>query len=249
MDLGLKGRTALVTGASKGIGRAIAEALAREGVALHLVARGQALLETAQAEIQQRYGIAVAVQPADLGRAETPELIALACREPDIVVNNAGAIPPGSILDIGPEAWRRGWDLKVFGYIDVTRLYYGRMQSRGRGVIVNIIGMGAEKLDDQYAAGSAGNAALAAFTRSVGSASLDCGVRVLGVSPGWVATERTAGSKRWRDVQTVWPSLGLIQPQEVADLVTFLASDRAAAMSGQIVTVDRGFAARSYPPA
>jgi NAD(P)-dependent dehydrogenase (short-subunit alcohol dehydrogenase family) len=256
MDLGLKGRSVLVTGASRGIGRAIAEAFAREGARLTLVARDAAAL----AELKQHLaGASVHTLAIDLSERGATERVAAAHPDVDILVNNAGAIPRGDVTQIDDERWRAGWELKVFGYIDMTRRYYKAMQARRAGCIVNVIGMGGEKLDYEYAAGSTGNAALMAFTRAVGSESLEYGVRVLGVNPGSVNTERTQRSlrftaqaqlgdaERWRELITDRPAGRLIEPPEIADVAVFLASDRASAVSGTIVSVDMGYAARSYP--
>lgn len=259
MDMLLKGKRALVTGASQGIGRAVAEALAGEGCALRLVARDAEKLRTAAEEIGGRHGVAVSIHAADLSQRGAAAEITAQYAEADIVVNNAGNTPRGDILAVDEETWRQGWELKVFGYINLTREFYRRMQARGAGVIVNVIGIGAEKYEYAYAAGGTGNAALAAMTRIVGSASLDYGVRVLGVHPGWVETAKARRSlmgraaaelgdeQRWPEFVRDWPRGQLIQPQEVADVVAFLASPRASAMSGTIVTVDAGFVSRGYP--
>jgi len=260
MDLGLKGRRALVTGASQGIGRAIAESLAREGCHLHLAARSEEALAVAARELRARFAIEVDIHPTDLSRRGAAAELASICGTADILVNNAGNTPRGDILSVDEQAWRDGWELKIFGYINMTREFYRRMCARGSGVIVNVIGIGAEKLEYAYAAGGAGNSAIATLTRSVGSVSLDYGVRVMGVSPGWVETEKAKRSlrkraavelgdeTRWPELVVDWPRGKLIQPAEIADVVAFVASDRASAMSGHIVTVDGGFVSRGYPP-
>jgi NAD(P)-dependent dehydrogenase (short-subunit alcohol dehydrogenase family) len=259
VDLGLKDRSVLVTGASQGIGRAIAETFAGEGCRLHIAARRADVLRTVQEEISGRHGVDVTIHAVDLSERGVAESLAERCADADIVVNNAGATPRGDVLQVDEDAWRSGWDLKVFGYINMTRAFYRRMVERRRGVIVNIIGIGAEKLEYAYAAGASGNGALVAFTRAVGSVSLDYGVRVVGVSPGWVETPRGVRSlrtrasevlgdpDRWRELIAGWPAGRLLKPEEIADVVAFVASDRASAMTGHIVTVDGGFAARSYP--
>ncbi|WP_137180796.1 short-chain dehydrogenase/reductase [Roseomonas sp. AR75] len=259
MDLGIAGRTALVTGASRGIGRAIAETLAREGCHLHLAARDADRLHAAAREIADRHGVRVQVHQADLAQRGAHEALVAVCADADILVNNAGAVPRGDILEVDEETWRSGWELKVFGYIAMTRAMYARMAERGAGVIVNVIGIGGEKLEYAYAAGSTGNAALMAMTRAVGSGSIEHGVRILGVNPGWVETDRSRASLgrraqqelgdvgRWRELVKDWPRGALIQPQEIADVVAFCASARASALSGVIVTVDAGFSARGYP--
>lgn len=107
-------------------------------------------------------------------------------------MNNAGAIPCGTLWDVDEEAWRNGWELKVFGYINLTRAVYTQMRARGSGVILNNIGNGGQNFDFNYIAGSTGNAALMAFTCALGGCSLEDGIRVIGVNPGPVATERIA---------------------------------------------------------
>ena len=190
MDLQLSDRTALITGSSKGIGLAVAQWLAREGVNLCMVARSAELLEREADAIVTTSHVKVQTLAADLSQADARERVVQAFPYIDILVNNAGAIPGGSLDEVDEPAWRIGWDLKVFGYIDLTRLYLRKMRELRRGVIINIIGAGGEKLDALYIAGAAGNAGLMAFTRAVGGASPEFGVRVVGVNPGSVLTER-----------------------------------------------------------
>jgi NAD(P)-dependent dehydrogenase (short-subunit alcohol dehydrogenase family) len=248
-----------VTGASQGIGFAIANTFAREGCALHLVARDRDTLHAVAKDIKDQYGVAVCVHAVDLSQRGSAADVAARCSTADIVINNAGNTPRGDIVSLDEATWREGWELKVFGYINLTREFYRLMRERADGVIINIIGIGAEKYDYGYVAGGTGNAALAAMTRIVGSASLDYGVRVLGVHPGWVDTAKARRSlvrratvelgdgERWLELIKDLPGRRLIQPQQVADVVAFLASSRANAMSGTIVTVDAGFATRGYP--
>ncbi|UOZ03743.1 short-chain dehydrogenase/reductase [Amycolatopsis sp. WQ 127309] len=247
MDLDLRGRRALVTGASKGIGAAIAEALAGEGCHLHLAARSADALEARAHELREAYGVEVTVHVVDLRVAADLERLAAATTDAGILVNNAGDIPAGSLDQVGPEQWRHAWDLKVFGYVDLTRLVYARLREAGHGVIVNVIGTGGERPTAGYIAGGAGNAALMAFTRALGGVGPRDGVRVVGVNPGPVATERIAAMRAANaDVDASFaalPSGRVAEPREVADLVTFLASDRAGYISGTIVTIDGGRAA------
>jgi NAD(P)-dependent dehydrogenase (short-subunit alcohol dehydrogenase family) len=257
MDLNLHGKTALVTGASKGIGLAVAKALAAEGCNLHLAARGKETLEAAREAIRKRHQVAVALHPLDLSRSESVDQLAESCRDIDILVNNAGAIPGGTIDMIDEARWRAAWDLKVFGYINLTRAFLALMEKRGRGVIVNVVGLAGEKLDVGYVAGSAGNAALIAFTKAIGSTSLDKGVRVLGCNPGPVETDRIVmlmktraerefgTASRWQDYLKKLPLGRAAKAEEVADLVAFLASDRAGYISGTVYNIDGGLGARS----
>ncbi len=258
MDLGLRGKRALVTGASQGIGRACAESLAREGCNLELVARNREGLETAREQLN-RHGVEITVHALDLTRQGAARDLASACPGIDILVNNAGNTPRGTLLEVDEDAWRKGWELKIFGYINLTREYYRAMVERRSGAIVNVIGIGAEKLEYGYTAGSTGNAALAALTRAIGSVSLEYGVRVLGVNPGWVETEKSKRSlraraarelgdaERWPELTQDWPRGFLIRPHEIGDVVAFAASERASALSGVVVSVDAGFSARGYP--
>src|SRR5580692_10668194 len=145
MDLKLTGRTALITGSSKGIGLAVAQWFAREGVNVCLVARSGDRLEKEGAAIAKETGVKVRTLAADLADASARERVFQTFPDVDILVNNAGAIPGGSLDDVDEAAWRAGWDLKVFGYVGLTRLYLRMMRERQRGVIINIIGLGRER--------------------------------------------------------------------------------------------------------
>jgi len=169
MDLKLKGKRALVTGASKGIGLAVAQSLAAEGCHLDIVGRGVPALERARDMLRQAApDIDVRIHGADLSRVEDQERLAQACAGIDILVNNAGSNPAGDLDDTSDKIWRNAWDLKVFGYINLTRSIFHAMKQRRDGVIVNIIGYAGERLFARYIIGSTGNAALMAFSRSVG---------------------------------------------------------------------------------
>src|SRR5215475_7852903 len=121
MELGLRGRKALVTGASKGIGRACAEVLAEEGCDVVLVSRTAADLEASRAAIIAKQNVAVRFYPLDLSDSHNVDKLAAECADTEILVNNAGAIPGGNIDAIDEARWREAWDLKVFGYINMTR--------------------------------------------------------------------------------------------------------------------------------
>ncbi|MCW6511449.1 short-chain dehydrogenase/reductase [Lichenifustis flavocetrariae] len=241
MELNLRGKTALVTGGSKGIGLAIAAALASEGCAIHLEARTEATLTAAREAIRARYPVPVTLHALDLARSESVETLAERCRDIDILVNNAGAIPDGSLDTLDEKSWRAAWDLKVFGYVNMTRAFLGLMQQRGHGVILNIIGLAGERPDAGFVAGTAGNAALMAFTRAVGSTSLDHGVRVLAVNPGPVDTSGGLSDPALSQ-QSAGPRA--VTARDVGDLVAFLVSERAASITGTIHTIDGGLGAR-----
>jgi NAD(P)-dependent dehydrogenase (short-subunit alcohol dehydrogenase family) len=256
MDLDLGGRKALITGASKGIGRASARALAAEGCDLVLVARTAADLATARDEIRAQHNVGVAVVPLDLSQGDAARSLARDFPDIDILVNNAGAIPGGTIEEIDEVRWRQAWDLKVFGYVNLARAYFAQMKSRRRGVIVNIIGSAGEKLDAAYIAGSTGNASLMAFTRALGAAAPDAGLRVVGINPGPVATDRLVtllkkraqdrlgDAGRWQELVKPMPFGRAARPEEIAAMVAFLASDLSGYTTGTIVTIDGGAAHR-----
>jgi NAD(P)-dependent dehydrogenase (short-subunit alcohol dehydrogenase family) len=255
LDLQLAGKSALITGASKGIGRATALTMAAEGCSLHLAARSGKELEQLQQDIRTQHRVQVDLHPGDLSSTQSMIALAQAVGDVDILVNNAGDIPAGTIEALTDAEWRRGFDLKLFGYINLTREIYTRMKKRGSGVIINDIGNSGENWDYNYVAGSTGNAALMSFTRAIGGVSLDYGVRVIGVNPGPIATDRMVrmmkrrardnmgDESRWQEYLKDYPAGRMGTDQEVADLITFLASPRAGYITGTIVTIDGGIAA------
>ncbi len=255
MELGLSNKTVLITGASQGIGLACAHTMASEGCHLHLAARNGAAMMQAKGEIEAKWGVRVTVHEADLSTTAAMDGLAEAAGDADIVVNNAGDIPAGSLDIVSDEALRRGFDLKVFGYITLTRAFYRRMKGRG-GVIVNIIGNSGENWDASYYAGSTGNAALMSFTKAIGGASLNDGVRVVGINPGPVATARMlkimkrkaidmlGDEARWEELYDRYPGKRPATSEEVADLTAFVASPRAGYITGTVVTIDGGISAR-----
>jgi NAD(P)-dependent dehydrogenase (short-subunit alcohol dehydrogenase family) len=257
IELDLAGRKAIVTGASEGIGRAIALRLAAEGVDLCVAARNRSRLEELAKQAGERHGVAVTVVAADLAQSAGQQELARAAGDADILVNNAGAIPGGTLEQIDEQTWRQGWDLKVFGYINLCRELYPRMRARGRGVILNIIGSAGERPLSGYIAGASANAALMAFTRALGGDSPQHGVRVVGLNPGPVATERLrelmqemareqfGDASRYEDALGPLPFGRAATQEEIADMVALLVSDRSAYTSGTIVTIDAGMTYQS----
>lgn len=260
MNLELRGKKVLITGGSKGIGLACAHAFAAEGARIHIASRNEADLKAAADAIAGQHKVEVTIHPMDLGKSGNAAALGKTCGDVDILVNNAGAIPAGGLLDVSDEKWRHAWDLKVFGFINLTREIYKRMCERGDGVIINVIGVAGERHRSNYIAGTSGNAALMAFTRALGAESVDHGVRAVGVNPGRIETERqllrmreaaekTFGdATRWKEIQAeVAASLPFKRaghPDEVGDLVAFLASARASYISGTVVTIDCGASLR-----
>jgi NAD(P)-dependent dehydrogenase (short-subunit alcohol dehydrogenase family) len=256
MDLGLRGRKALVTGASKGIGRACAEVLAEEGCDIVLVSRTAADLEAVRAKIAGEHNVSVRYYALDLSDSKNVDKLTAECADTDLLVNNAGAIPGGNIAQIDEACWRQAWDLKVFGYINMTRRFYALMAERKKGVIVNILGAAGENPDFDYIAGSSGNASLMAFTRAMGGTAPRDGLRVMGINPGPVMTERLitltktrardrfGDENRWQELMQGYAFGRAAKPEEIAWMAAFLASDRSGYTTGSIVTIDGGGGSR-----
>jgi len=256
MDLNLNGRTALITGGSRGIGESIAKVLAAEGCNLTLVATDAEKLKSVAGEIMAAHGVKVTTYSLNLGLHDNIEHLAEAAGDCDILINNAGAIPRGSLYDVTSEAWHRGWELKVFGYIDLTRLILPRMTARKSGVIINIIGAAGERPEPKYIATCCGNAALMMFTKCLGGESVRDGVRIIGVNPGPIMSDRhRRGAERVAERELgnkdMWPDLYKRFPigrpgrvDEVAHMVAFLASDLASYISGEIIRIDAGLTVR-----
>jgi NAD(P)-dependent dehydrogenase (short-subunit alcohol dehydrogenase family) len=255
MDLHLRGKRVLITGASKGIGAAAAEAFAEEGCNLLLAARNGEQLKALADRLRSAHQIDAATSVVDLRKQEDIARLVKEAADIDILVNNAGDIPGGTIDKIDEATWRHAWDLKVFGYINITRAIYAQMKARGHGVIVNDIGVAGEKFDANYICGSAGNAAIMSFTRALGSKSLADNIRVVGINPGPVGTDRLVtlmktraknqlgDESRYKELQKGLPLGRPAHPREIGDLMAFLASDRSGYTSGVIFTVDGGIAA------
>ena len=254
MELNLNNKTALITGASKGIGKAIAESLANEGCNLVLTARSGDKLNELKTELQKKHNISVEVIAIDLSQKNAVEKVTEFCEEIDILINNAGAIPPGNLSDVNEDMWREAWNLKVFGYINLTRLIYNKMKTVKKGVILNIIGSAGQKPMYNYIAGTTANAGLMAFTKALSNGSTANGIRVLGINPGFTTSDRLItmmkgkakeqfnDEERWEELFKDLPFERAAKAEEVADLTTFLVSPKCSYISGTIITIDAGHA-------
>ena len=166
LNTDLQGKSALITGASKGIGLAAARLFAQAGCHLHLAARDGDALKAAREEICASHPVQISIHPMDLSDTDAMRALDRAVGTVDILINNAGDIPSGPLESLDFEAVRRGFSLKVLGYMELTKYVYARMKAAGGGVIVNDIGNSGENWDANYIAGSTGNAAVMAFTRA-----------------------------------------------------------------------------------
>jgi 3-oxoacyl-[acyl-carrier protein] reductase len=264
MNLGLGGKTALVTGGSKGIGRAVAQSLALEGTRTAIVARDGAALEAAAAKITAKTGTAVEPIAADLselsGVARAVEEAHRRLTRIDILINNAGAIRPGDFLQIPDEQWVQDWNLKLLGYIRMARAVFPLMRQQGGGRIINIVGAAARNPTATYLVGGAANAALVNFTKGLADLGAKSNILVAAVSPAATRTERwDAMIVRQAEVtgktvdelraesEAAYPLGRIALPEDVADLVTFLASERASFLTGICITVDGGATRGVYP--
>ena len=240
MDLGLKGKSVLITGGSKGIGLACAQAFVAEGCRVHIAARDRDRLAGASRALAAD----VKTHSVDLRDGAALRQLARECESVDILVNNAGDIPGGTIETVDEAKWRHAWELKVFGFINLTRELYGRMKARKSGVIVNVIGMAGETHPFEYICGAVGNAGLAAFTKAMGKGSREHGVRVVGVHPPATRTDRietlmrASAKAKFGDESRYRELMGnVIEPAQVADMACFLASPRAGQLSGVVINL------------
>jgi 3-oxoacyl-[acyl-carrier protein] reductase len=263
MELGLEGKTVLVTGGSKGIGRATARAMATEGARVMICSRSVPALEETAAAIRRETGQAVETVAADLSRLEGVESAAAAAVQRlgrlDVLVNNAGAIKGGDFLSLPDEEWMTGWSLKLLGYVRMARTVLPQMRAQGGGRIVNVVGMAARNPATTYMMGGAANAALIKFTKALADLGAPSNILVTAVSPGpvktdrWDSLQRQQATAAGKDLATFekeqsanFPLGRIALPEEVADLVCFLASERASFLTGIAITIDGGMSRGVY---
>src|SRR5262245_6640621 len=257
MELGLGGKTALVTGGSKGIGLAVARALTAEGARVMICSRDAGALGRAASQVGSVTGREVLTCTADLSELSAVARVAKDAVSRlgriDILVNNAGAIKGGDFLTTPDEEWLRGWSLKLLGYIRMAREVLPHMQRQGGGRIINVVGAAARNPSPTYMMGGTANAALINFTKALADLGAKSNVLVTGVSPGPVKTERwdallrqqamAAGKdldEYTKEQNAAMPLGRIARSEEIADLVCFLASERAAFLTGITITVDGG---------
>ena len=268
MELGLSGRTAVITGGSKGIGRAIARGLAREGVSLVLVARNADALEKTAEDIRKESGVTVVAAPADITSTEQVDAAATAAKDAfgtvHIVVNNAGG--PMRRMDrqiLWPDSdWIGDLDNKILGALRVTRAFLPLMPSDGTGRIINISGTASTIVWAPALTHGLNNAAMNQATGYLATDLASQQITVNTVVPGLVGTE---GREVWAEnmakqgnvtkqefVTSFCKRMGILAGRwatmdEVADTVTFLASDRARYYNGAKIILDGGLNVNARP--
>ena len=254
MDLGLEGKVALVTGASKGIGLACAQALAAQGARVVGVSRSAANLSAATRSLAAR-GLEMTTIAADLidpdAAAGVVERVEREVGPIDVLVNSAGAARRYAPDELDPAAFRQAMDAKYFSYMHVMEPVARRMAARGGGSIVNIVGQGGRVAGVLHIAGGAANSALMLATVGLARAYAAQGVRVNAINPGLTRTSRVeegldaaaraSGRNRdellAEDVRRI-PMGRLAEPEEVASVALFLASGQASYVSGAIIPMD-----------
>ncbi|MBF6569703.1 MAG: SDR family oxidoreductase [Candidatus Binataceae bacterium] len=253
MDLDLSGKIALVTGASKGIGQAATLRLIEEGASVFACARNQAGLDSLQTQVRGLGLGKIEVGSADMTRPGDIKTAVAKCLESfgriDILVNNAGSARPGAFLETTDQDWLEDWNLKFFGYMRMAREVFPYMRQQHGGVIVNIIGMGGFMPNNRYMTGGSANAALNHFTKALAQEAIPFGIRVVGINPGAILTDRLSDyAKRLSGtadtsavIRAMSPMGRAGKPQEVANLIAFLASERAGFINATNVTIDGGF--------
>jgi 3-oxoacyl-[acyl-carrier protein] reductase len=251
MDLGLRGKVAIVTGASRGIGAAIAGHLAAAGMKVVLAARDGGALAAIARQAPDMLPV-----PADLTRPEAVQQVVdgavAAFGGIDLVVNNAGATLRGDFLKLTDADWEAGFALKFFGYVRLARAAWPHLQTR-QGTLVNIIGVGGRIASAEFTIGGSVNAGLINFTKALADRGVRDGVRVVGINPGNIATDRwRTRVEREAATRTVTPEVaeramlaatGLSRagrPEEIAQVVAMLASAQASYVQGAIIDVDGG---------
>jgi len=252
MDLHLKGKVAIVTGASRGIGRAIAQLLIDEGMRVTIAARTRDQLISLAAPL----GNACLVQAIDLMQPEAPAAVVDATiarfGRLDVLVNNAGATKRGDFLTLPDTDWTDGFALKFYGAMRCSRAAWPHLQA-SRGAIVNIVGIGGRTGSAEFAIGGAVNAALLNLTKVLADRGVKDGVRVNAINPGGIATDRlktrvqSFAAERGLDAAAaeaeMAKSFGVARfgtPEEIARLVALLASPQAAFCQGSVVDADGG---------
>ena len=258
MDLGLRGKVALVTAASRGLGRAIAEALGAEGASLIICARGTEALEEAGTDIAQRTGAEVEMVAADVATAEGIARAWQHARDRfgrvDVLVTNAGGPPSGPFESHEWDVWQQAVELTLRSAVELTRLVLPGMKERRWGRILNVTSIAVKQPVDGLMLSNSIRAAVTGFGRTLANEVARYGITVNNMLPGYTRTERVeqlnaataaregvAVEDVSRRIEAQIPMRRLGEPHEFAALAAFLASEQAAYITGQSIAVDGGW--------
>ena len=256
MELGLHGKTALITGANRGIGAAIARGLAQEGVDVCLVARDVTKLNEVAADVRGTANVRAAVHAADLREPGSGDAAVKAAIDAfgrlDILVNNAGATKRADFFTLTDDDFLDGFALKFHGYVRMTRAAWPHLRA-SKGNIVNIVGIGSRSGSAEFTIGGSVNVAILNFTKAMADIGVEDGVRVNAINPGLIETERfgrnierTMRDRSWSRAAAIAFLLSshgttrVGQPEEIGAMTAFLASHRADFLQGSIIDVDGG---------
>lgn len=256
MDLGIRGRKAIVCAASKGLGKACAMALAREGVELTINARGREALEDAAAEIRRETGAPVGIVAGDVVQPEVRARLLAACPQPDILVNNAGGPPPGDFRDWDREAWIKAIDANMLTPIELIKATVDGMMQRGFGRIVNITSSAVKAPLQVLGLSNGARAGLTGFIAGLARQTVKHNVTINNLLPGFFMTDRNRSTMtaiaKDRGI-TVEEALAervkLIpagrqgDPAEFGDACAYLCSAQAGFVTAQNFLIDGG----AYP--
>jgi 3-oxoacyl-[acyl-carrier protein] reductase len=257
MDLGLKGRRAIITGASKGIGKAIVFELAGEGVNVAICARGEAALQATADELRQKTGVKVFARAADVTKAEASRSFvdeaAAALGGLDILVNNAGSALPGTFEEVDEARWRADLDVKLFAAMRCVRAALPYLKQSDQARIININSIVGRQSTPGYIANSTDRAACLAFNKVLSDNLARYGILVNSINPGNIKSEAWGSSLEYfapdKALEEYYAEVGRATPLgrvgdagEVAAVVAFLASNRASYITGASIDVDGGLA-------
>ncbi len=248
MDLDLKGKVALITGASRGLGRAMARALGEEGARISICARGTEALDAAARELESA-GIEVMAEGVDVADARQArgwvENTLERFGSVDVLVNNAGSARPGKLAELPDSAWRETFDLNLFAPVVLSRLAAAEMEKKGGGSIINISSIYGREAGGTLSY-NASKAALISFTKMLARELAPKQVRVNSVAPGSILYPGGTWERRFKEnpaferdfISHEMPAGRLGRPEEVAYAVVLLASPRASWITGACLPVD-----------
>ena len=253
MDMGIRGRKAIVCAASKGLGKGCAMALAQEGVDLVINARTKSELEATAQEIRQKTGVKVTPVAVDVTTEAGRKQVLAACPEPDIVVNNAGGPPPGDFRDWTRDDWIKAIDANMLTPIEFIKATVDGMMKRRFGRIVNITSSSVKAPIDIVGLSNGARSGLTGFVAGVARVTVRHGVTINGLLPGQFATDRLRGTYRSRAAKSgrsyeeeykageaVHPAGRFGTPDEFGAACTFLCSAHAGYITGQNFLLDGG---------